>query len=260
MIRLGICTDISNIGIVENCGFEYMETGLAALAAMSEAEYGRAVQQVDAAGIRVEACNGMLPPEVRVTGPDVSAQRIHDYLDHAFARARRLGVEVVVFGSAGARNVPEGFDIDVAWRQIGNFLRIAQGHAQDFGITVAIEPLRRAESNIINLVSEAVLISSLMQLKNVRALGDTYHMAMCAEPLSALTQAGHMLAHVHTANALGRILPREGDGENYAGIFEALRLGGYDARVSCEAGHTDFAADAKAAFQALHRARSAAQG
>ncbi len=257
MIRLGICTDISNIKIVETCGYEYMETGLAKLAAMTEAEYDHCVKLVDAAGIRVEACNGMLPAEVRVTGPDVSAQKIHEYLDHAFARARRLGVEVVVFGSAGARNVPEGFEIDVAWRQIGNFLRIAQGHAQDFGITVAIEPLRRAESNIINLVSEAVLIASLMQLKNVRALGDTYHMALCSEPLSALTQAGHMLAHVHTANALGRILPREGDGENYVGLFEALRAGGYDARVSCEAGHTDFEPDARAAFEVLDKARRA---
>ncbi|MGI6239853.1 MAG: sugar phosphate isomerase/epimerase family protein, partial [Christensenellales bacterium] len=217
MIRLGICADIANIATVERCGYDYLEAGLARLAAMTDAEYERAVGQVEDAGIRVEACNGMLPPEVRVTGPEVSAQKIHDYLDHAFARARRLGCEIVVFGSAGARNVPEGFEIDVAWRQIGNFLRIAQGHAQDYGITIAIEPLRRGESNIINLVSEAVLIASIMQLKNVKALGDTYHMAMCSEPLSALTQAGHMLAHVHTANALGRILPAEGDGEDYAG-------------------------------------------
>lgn len=257
MIRLGICTDVANIAIVEKCGYEYMETGLAKLAAMTEAEYEHAVKCTDAASIRVEACNGMLPAEVRVTGPDVSAQRIHEYLDAAFARAKRLGCEIVVFGSAGARNVPEGFEIDVAWRQIGNFLRIAQGHAQDYDITIAIEPLRRAESNIINLVSEAVMIASLMQLKNVRALGDTYHMAMCAEPLSALTQAGHMLAHVHTANALGRILPKEGDGENYAGIFEALRAGGYDARVSCEAGFTDFVTDARAAYEVLDKARRA---
>ena len=257
MIRLGICTDISNIAIVERCGYEYLETGLAKLAAMPEAEYEHAVKLADAAGIRVEACNGMLPAEVRVTGPDVSAQKIHDYLELAFARARRLGCEIVVFGSAGARNVPEGFEIDVAWRQIGNFLRIAQVHAQDFGITVVIEPLNRGESNIINLVSEAVLIASLMQLKNVKALGDTYHMAMCSEPFTALTQAGHMLAHVHTANALGRVLPKEGDGENYVGMFEALRAGKYDARVSCEAGFQEFNRDARAAFEVLDKARRA---
>ena len=255
MIKIGICTGITNIGIVEKSGFDYLETSLSGLAAMSEEEYQRMAKLVDASSIRVEACNGMMPGEIRLTGPDVSAQKIHDYLDLAFSRARRLGCEVVVFGSGAARNVPEGFDIAVAWRQIGNFLRIAQGHAQDYGITIAIEPLRRAECNIINLVSEAVALSSLLQLNNVKALGDTYHMAMCSEPLSALTMAGDLLAHVHTANALGRILPKEGDGEDYAGIFAALKAGGYDGRISCEAGCENFAVDAPAAFRVLDKYR-----
>ena len=255
MIKLGICTDISNIGIVEKCGYDYLETGLSKLAEMSETEYAQACDQVAAAGIKVEACNGMMPAYVKVTGPEVSAQKIHNYLDLAFPRAKKLGCEVVVFGSSGARNVPEGFDFDVAWRQIGNFLRIAQAHAVDHGITIAIEPLRRGECNILNLVSEAVLISSIMQLSNVKALGDTYHMAMCSEPLSALTNAGALLAHVHTANALGRILPKEGDGENYEGMFRALKAGGYNGRVSCEAGCTDFATDAQAAFDVLDKYR-----
>lgn len=257
MIKIGICTSIDNIDIVERCGYDYMETSLAGLAAMTETEYANALAKAHSAHIKVEACNGMLPAEVRVTGPDVSAQKIHDYLDLAFSRAAKLGVKVVVFGSAGARNVPEGFDFGVAWRQIGNFLRIAQGHAQAHDITIAIEPLRRGESNIINLVSEAVAISAMLQLPNIKALGDTYHMAMCSEPFKALTNAGELLAHVHTANALGRILPKEGDGENYMGMFEALKAGGYDGRVSCEAGAKDFAIDAKTAFEVLDKCRKA---
>ena len=257
MIKLGICTEVKNIGIVQKCGYDYLETSLAGLAAMSETDFNNAAKLADSARIRVEACNGMLPASVRVTGPDVSAQKIHDYLDLAFSRARRLGVEVVVFGSAGARNVPDGFDTGLAWRQICNFLRISQGHAQDYGITIAIEPLRRGESNIINLVSEAVALSAILQLPNVKALGDTYHMAMCSEPLGALTMAGPLLAHVHTANALGRVLPKAGDGEDYSGIFRALKAGGYEGRVSCEASCQDFEADALAAFQVLDACRRA---
>ena len=130
MIKIGICTSIDNIDLIEKIGYDYLETSLAGLAAMSETEYAAALAKVHNAHIKVEACNGMLPAEVRVTGPDVSAQKIHDYLDHAFARASKLGVKTVVFGSAGARNVPDGFDFAVAWRQISNFLRIAQTHAQ----------------------------------------------------------------------------------------------------------------------------------
>ena len=255
MIRLGICTDISNIDLVANIGFDYLETGLSALAALPEEDYERTVERVDNARIKVEACNGMMPASIRVTGPDVNAQEIHEYLDKAFARAKRLGAEIIVFGSAGSRNVPEGFDFGTAWRQIGNFLRIAQGHAVECGLTIAIEPLRRFESNIINYVSEAVALASLLQLNNVRVLGDTYHMAMGGEPYSVLALAGDLLAHVHTANTLGRVLPREGDGEDYAGIFDALRASGYGARVSCEAGFKHFAADAKGAFTVLDKLR-----
>ena len=257
MIKIGICTDIKNIDIVEKCGYDYLEASLAGLAAMTDAEYAEAFALVQKAKIKVEACNGMLPATVRVTGPEVNAQKIHDYLDMAFDRAAKLGVKVVVFGSSGARNVPEGFNMGQAWRQISNFLRLAQPHAQQYGITIAIEPLRRGESNIINLVSEGTALAALLQLPNIRTLGDTYHMAMCSEPLSALTLAGDLLAHVHTANALGRILPKEGDGENYMGIFQALKAGGYEGRISCEAGCKDFAPDAQAAFDILDKCRKA---
>ena len=260
MIKLGICTDISNIKTVEAIGYDYMETGLFRLADMTDEEYGNVADTVANAGIKVEACNGMMPASIPVTGPNVQAARIHEYLDKAFARAKALGVEIVVFGSAGSRNVPKGFPMGQAWRQIGNFLRLVQSHATDHGITIAIEPLRRGESNIINFVSEAVAISSLLQLDNVKALGDTYHMMRNGEPLSELTKAGDMLAHVHTANSIGRILPKEGDGEDYLGIFKALKKGGYEARISCEAGCESFERDAKAAFKVLDDCRKAVYG
>ena len=125
-----------------------------------------------------------------------------------------------------------------------------------FGTTAGISAVSTG-SNIINLVSEAVALSAILQLPNVKALGDTYHMAMCSEPLGALTMAGPLLAHVHTANALGRVLPKAGDGEDYPAIFRALKAAGYEGRVSCEASFQDFEADALAAFQVLDACRRA---
>ncbi len=257
MIRLGVCTAIENIASVQKYGFDYIETGLATVSAMDENAFHMAALQVDKADIKVEAFNGMLPASVRVTGPDVNAQQIHDYLSKAFARAVRLGGKVVVFGSSAARNVPDGFSMEVAWRQIMNFLRVAEKHALNAGLTVAIEPLRRAESNIINLVTEAVLLSSLAQLPHIRVLGDTYHMAMASEPLSSFLLAGELLAHVHICNSLKRSFPKEGDGEDYKAIFSVLQQAGYEGRVSIEAGCTDFDAEAPEAFRILDAARKA---
>ena len=258
MIRLGVCTAAENAPALARMGYDYIELSLSAVAALEEKQFAEMAEWMDSCPIRAEAYNGMLPARIRVTGPDVNASSQHEYLETAFSRARRLGGRVVVFGSAGARNVPHGFPIDMAWRQIVNFLRLVERHAANYDLTVAIEPLRRAESNIINYVSEAVLLASLYQLPHIRALGDTYHMAMGSEPLSALTQAGPMLAHVHTANAIGRKYPAPGDGEDYEGIFKALIAGGYDGRVSVEGGCQDFETEAAAAYRALTFARAGA--
>ena len=256
MIRLGICTDVANINEIAEIGFDYLEFNLAKLYGMTKEEFASVCALVDAAPIKVEACNCMLPGDIRVVGENVNAQAIHDYLDKAFARARRLGVKVVVFGSGNSRRVPDGFDTAVAWRQIGNYLRLVERHAMENDITVVIEPLRAGECNIMNFVSEATLMASLIQMPHIAVLADTYHMALGSEPLSALTMAGGLLKHVHIANAIGRKFPKEGDGERYADIFETLKEMGYEGRVSVEAGCDDFSKDAREAFKVLSALRA----
>lgn len=256
MIRLGVCTDVQNINEIAEIGFDYLEFNLAKLAGLNEAEYKEVCDIVDRAPIKVEACNCMLPGEIKVVGEAVNAQIIHEYLDRAFSRAKRLGVKVIVFGSGNSRRVPEGFDTAVAWRQIGNYLRMAQRHAMENDLTVVIEPLRAGECNIMNFVSEATLMASLIQMPNIAVLADTYHMALGSEPLNALTMAGAQLKHVHIANAIGRKFPKEGDGERYPEIFETLKEMGYEGRVSIEAGCDDFSKDAREAFKVLNALRA----
>ena len=124
MIKLGVCTSISNIKKAAAAGFDYLEAALNGIAAMSDEDFEKALGEVNQSPIKVEACNCLLPGTLKVTGPEVNAQALHDYLEKAFTRAQRLGVKVVVFGSGAARRVPEGFDVPQAWRQIANFLRL----------------------------------------------------------------------------------------------------------------------------------------
>ena len=119
------------------------------------------------------------------------------------------------------------------------------------------EPLRRAESNIINMVSEATILASILQLRHVRALADTYHMAISSEPASVLTLCASQIAHVHTANPIGRECPKPNDGEDYAKIMQALKDGGYDARMSIEGKTEPFVEAGTQGFACLDAARKA---
>lgn len=261
MIKLGVCTNPKNIEAVAEAGFEFIEIAFSWLNSLSEEEYQEVLQTVKAAPIGVEASNGMLPGHLKVTGPDVDEAAIREYLEKTFKRGQELGIKVVVFGSGAARGVPEGWPQDEAWRQIARYLTIVSEYSVKYGIELAIEPLRRAECNIMNLVTEGTLMSAMLNLPGIGVLGDTHHMVCTAEPLSALTQAGKLLKHIHVSHSMGdaggRDYPYEGDGCDYVALFEALRAAGYEGRVSIEAGCKDFAVDSKKAYAVLDAARKA---
>lgn len=259
MIRLGVCTSPDKIGQAAELGFDFIECGFSWLSSLSEEEYAKVLEQVQAAPICVEACNGMLPGELKVVGEQVNEQAIREYLEKTFARAQKLGVKVVVFGSGAARGVPEGYPHEKAWRDIAAYLRIVEEYCARYSIDLAIEPLRRAECNILNYVSEGAEMSALLNLPHIGVLGDTHHMNCGAEPVSALEQAGRLLKHVHISHSMGneggRDFPYEGDGNDHQALFGALHAADYQGRVSIEAGCKDFMADGAKAFALLNSLR-----
>ena len=254
MAAIGICTDFVNLPEVATLGFDYAELSLRDLAALPEPDFVQLSDYIDAAGIVVRACRDMLPDDLPITGPGVNATRLHGYLSHALGRARRLGVRVAVLDAARSRTVADDGDFPFAWRQLGNFLRLCQGHAKECGVTICLEPLRKADCSLLNLVSEATLIAGLLQLDSVRVAAHWGHMSMASEPMGALRRAAPLLGHVHLENALNRALPRPGDGEDYGRMLSVLSDMGYAGGVTLCGTITDhFAQDAAEALNYIRR-------
>lgn len=254
MFSIGIYTDFTHLPDVAALGYDYVEIPLDGLAALSEADFQEFADYVQGRGIPVAACSRMLPADLPITGERVSATKLHGYLNHALRRAQRLGVKIAVLDAAKSRAVPRDEDYPFAWRQLGNFLRLAQGHARDCGVTVAIEPLRRAECDLMNSVGEAALIAGLLQLENVGVAAHTGSMAMVSEAPGALRRAAPLLKHVHVENALTRALPAPNDGEDYARLLDTLKDIGYQGGVTLCGGFTEnYAGDAKAALDWIHK-------
>ncbi|MBR1559541.1 MAG: TIM barrel protein [Clostridia bacterium] len=256
MIPIGICADFADMPEAKALGYDFAEARLADLAALPEKHFEEFAAWCEGGGLRVTAVNRLLPEGLNIVGPDVRAGDLHDYLSRAFARCRRLNVRVAVLDAALSRTVPAGYDYPQAWRQLGNFLRICQGHARENGLAVAVEPLRKAECNLLNLVSEATLLAGLLQLNNVGVAANTGSMAMAAEPVTALSQTGNALCHVHVEHPLTRRMPREADGEDYWKLMRVLKRNGYAGGVSVTCQKTgDFTADARAALLCLRQAQ-----
>ncbi len=263
-VRLGCCgcmiapasdpVGVDAVEIMAELGFDYIELSLAHIAALDEARYVGLARRVERSGLSCEACNNFFPSSIRLTGPDARPGAAVEYARGALDRAAGLGARVVVFGSAGAKNVPAGFDHRDAWRQIVGLLQLLGPVAEALGITIAIEPINRLESNIVNLAAEGLRLATEVAHPNVALLVDYYHLAMEREDPAILAAAGAALRHLHCARVEGRRFPCGQESAGMAAFFAGIRNLGYRGRCSIEAYTDDFPNDARRALEYLRAA------
>ncbi len=230
--------------------FDYAELSLAHLAALPDEEFRGLAGRVERSGLRCEACNNFFPPSVRLTGPDASLPAALDYAARAIGRAARLGVCTIVFGSAAAKNVPRGYGHGAAWSQIVELLQRLGPMARQHELTIAIEPISRAESNIVNHAAEGLQLMREVNHPSVRLLVDYYHLMREREDPAIILEAGDAIRHVHIASLARRAFPTRWE-EDFTPFFACLRRIRYEGRCSIEAFTEDFTADARLALRAL---------
>jgi len=122
-VQVGICTPLKGIDAARAAGFDYVELSTTEVAGLSEADFESAAARVRQVGLPAPAANLFLPATLKVTGPDINRDEQDRYVRNAFARLSRLGTGILVFGSGGARRVPDGFAKDEAFKQLVEFGR-----------------------------------------------------------------------------------------------------------------------------------------
>jgi sugar phosphate isomerase/epimerase len=252
-MKIGCCieaTATERIEYLAQVGYDYVELFLAPLAALPEDEFLAIVERLARTGIPCEACCIFYPRTVRLTGPDVDWAQVEDYDRRAIARAAQLGAKVIVFGSSGAKNVPEGFPYDRAWEQIVQSMRIAAPIAAEHGITIVIEPLNQKEANIVLNGAEGLKLAREIDRPSVQLLIDYYHMALENESPDILLEARDAIRHTHISTVPARTYPISAD-PAFLPFFANLKAIGYQGRMSVEAKTDNFQADAADALRVL---------
>ena len=199
----------------------------------------------------IRSANMLVPGALRITGPDVDEERLAAYMRVVLRRAEQLDIRTLVFGSGGARNVPDGFPCDTAAEQITEFLRTSAAAAADYGVTIVIEPLNRGECNIINSVAEAMKYVVAIGHPNLQCLVDSYHFWIEDEPLDELRLAMPSIRHVHVADKVGRTPPGESGQSDYRPLFRVLKECGYDGLIAVEAKSFDVATSGRQVLEFL---------
>ena len=248
-------TGAEHIGLLAELGYDYVELPMAEVMGLDEPAFLQIVETLDHAGIPCEACNNFFPKHMRLTGPEVDHAAVHSYIEQAVHRANRLGASVIVFGSGAAKMSPPGFSLSAAHDQLVRFLSEAAPVAGAAGITLAVEPLRREECNLINSFSEGCALVDAVGADNVKVLVDFYHSSSEKEdPRHIAIMGNGRLAHVHFAQPEGRVFPSEAvQIKGFHAFVKALQLAIYHGRISIEAYSDALAADAAAGLRFMRK-------
>ncbi len=106
-MKFGVCTSIDNAETACAAGFDFVEPTVRSLCPQ-EPDFDAIRAPFDSAPLPTPVFNMFVPAEVRLTGPEVDWAQVEGYLETAIGRVAALGGQAIVFGSGGARRVPDG--------------------------------------------------------------------------------------------------------------------------------------------------------
>jgi D-psicose/D-tagatose/L-ribulose 3-epimerase len=245
-MKYGLCCKEDGWALAGRIGFDYVEMPLSWIAQLDDEAFSRLTEEAKG-NVPVLRCNLMFPKTMDLY--TVSDGELDDYLEKGFSRMDALGSALVVLGSGKSRMVPSGMEYGRAVKRLCAVTRRSSDAALRHKVTIALEPLNRGESNMLNSVTEASLFASLVDRPNVQVLADMFHMTKENEDWGHINLVGH-LAHTHIAVRGTRGYPLEKD-EDVAAFFSSLASISYDGTMSIEGKTTDMGNDGAKALRFL---------
>lgn len=234
---------VSKCRFILKTGFDYTETNAGTLCGFSKEAMAFLKEEDRRDPLKIRAVNGILPATFRLLDPGGQKDEIRAHCETLFCAMERMEIPYAVFGSGGARRIPDGMERAEAEERMETFLRFLSSAAGQHGVTVVIEPLCRGETNLLNTVPESWNAVRRVGSPWLKLLCDTYHMAKEGEAPDVMTPYGEDVLHCHIAESPARSYPGKDDGGDlsYNRRFgEALRKIGYQGGVSAECRFRDF--------------------
>ena len=216
---------------------DYVELSAMAVRDLAPEQYNALKAEVEKGSIITYSSNGLVPADVRLTGPDVNWTVVRNYCDEVFYKLAELKIKMLVFGSSKAKHVPDGFSREKAWDQLYEVGNLFADTAAKYGQMVVVEPLSYTEVNIVNTVQEGAEYSRTLNRDNFKLLVDFYHFDHNEEDWASLERNKDLLIHAHIATAKTRTRPQsKEDWAFFTKCLGVLKKIGYTGDLSFEGG------------------------
>lgn len=198
-------------------------------------------------GLKVLSIAGIYPwptEERDLSNPDPQVRkRAIDYLRRCCDLAAELGAPlVIVVPSAVGKTTPVGNPkseveweeaVKREWNNAVESLRAAAEHAEATGVLLAVEPINRYETFLINTAAEGLRFISEVDSKAVKLHLDSFHMNIEESDLAeAIRKAKGFLVNFHVADSNRQAVGR--GHIDFKGLIAALYEIGYQGALALE--------------------------
>lgn len=239
--EIGIVADFEQDSLLHANGYKYLVESIVKCFSpvkISNEQFDLRLKEFRNLHLSVFAMNIFMPGDMKLVGPDVKEDAILKYAESVFARCKRAGVSMVVWGSGGARRVPDGFDHNKAKEQFINIARKVSVLAKKYKIDLALENLNSTETNFINTVEDAFDVVTKVDQKNFWLCVDIYHMLMEGEQPAVIEKTKKKLIHCDIAEKVNRAPPGV-SGDDFRPYLSVLKKIGYSGKIVLECRWTD---------------------
>jgi D-psicose/D-tagatose/L-ribulose 3-epimerase len=208
-------------------GFDTVEIPLESLPAL---DIKKTAAKLKETGLKSTVC-GAFGPDRDLTS-DNAAIRANalNYIKAALDFCSAIGARTFagpMYSAVGKRRHVPAAQKKKEWSLAVEGLKKAGQHGAAIGVDLAVEPLNRFETDLVNTCEQAVKMIRDIGLKNVGVHLDTFHMNIEEKSIrAAIKLAGKKLFHVHACEN-DRGAPGSGL-VNWAEVAKALRETGYD--------------------------------
>ncbi len=161
---------------------------------------GRAAKLLDSLGLGASVALVMGDGRELVATDAATLASTHDYLRHVVDVARQVGSPVVAgpaYASVGRTWRMSAAERTALYAQLRDGLAPVVEHAGQAGVTVAVEPLNRYETSVLNTVDQALEALDGLPAEACGLALDVYHMNIEEQDIpDAIRRAAGRIAHV----------------------------------------------------------------
>ena len=204
---------------------------------------------LDDAGMVNNPVCGMFPPQHDLLGDIAQQQSCLNYAHQLIDLAAAIGSKTIAgpfYSYVGHCNMYDERERQRQFELVAGHLKALATIAQQSGVTIALEPLNRFETDFINTLAQARRMIEAVGSPALKIHADTFHMHIEEDHSpTAVREAGSLIGHVH-ASANHRGVPGR-DQVDWTGVFQSLRDINYTGDMAIETFPVDNTTIARAA-------------